>query len=175
MHQSIVLLGYMGSGKSVVGKLLSERLDIPFVDLDVYIEHNERKTIAAIFQQYGELHFRTLERQYLDKLFQKNEITVIALGGGTPCYFDTMAILQKMHRYRTVYLKTSISELAQRLFDQRLQRPIIAHIETMPLLQEFIGKHLFERDSFYRMSEISIASDQKEITDIVDEIVTNLS
>ena len=89
----IALVGYMGSGKSTVGKLLSERMSIPFIDLDKVIETREGKTIAALFGEKGETYFRQLESNALIEILSQNTPFILATGGGTPCFLDHMHLL----------------------------------------------------------------------------------
>lgn len=175
MQQSIILLGYMGSGKSIVGKHLANSLSKPFIDLDNYIENKEKETISSIFKSRGELFFRKLERQYLETLLNQNKPTVVALGGGTPCYYDSMDLILKTNHFLSIYLKTSISELTQRLFSQKEKRPMISHMDTPEALTEFIGKHLFERAPFYERAELKIQTDGKTIEELVDKIIKGLT
>ncbi|NBS18744.1 MAG: shikimate kinase, partial [Flavobacteriia bacterium] len=95
MGKSLILLGYMGCGKSAVGNLLARHSSRAFVDLDVYIEQQEKTTIAKIFEKYGELSFRKKERFYLEQLLSQEHGAIIALGGGTPCYFDNMNYIHR--------------------------------------------------------------------------------
>ena len=175
MLQSIVLLGYMGSGKSALGKQLSIELSRPFIDLDDYIEKKENQTIAAIFKTKGELYFRKFERQCLEELLNKKDISVIGLGGGTPCYFDNMDLVLNSKNVLSIYLKTSIQELTKRLFDQKGQRPMIAHVNSHETLTEFIGKHLFERAPFYERAALKIQTDNKSIVTLIPEILEALA
>lgn len=175
MQYSIVLLGYMGSGKSALGKQLSIELSRPFIDLDDYIEKKENQTIAAIFKLKGELYFRKLERQCLEELLNKKNNAVIGLGGGTPCYFDNMDLILNSKNVLSIYLKTSIQELTKRLFDQKERRPMIAHVNSHETLMEFIGKHLFERARFYEKAALKIQTDKKSIVDLVPEIIKVLA
>jgi len=95
----IILIGYMGSGKSVIGSKLSEALGIQFIDLDDAIESAEGTVISKIFESKGELYFRQLERKCLEQLLELPEPMVLSLGGGTPCYYDNMEfILQQKKR-----------------------------------------------------------------------------
>jgi Shikimate kinase len=90
MKKTIFLIGYMGSGKSVIGRNLSKSISYTFYDLDNFITTKERLTINEIFEQKKELYFRKIEREYLKELINKDEEKVISLGGGTPCYDNNM-------------------------------------------------------------------------------------
>ena len=161
MKKTIVLLGYMGSGKSSVGKALSQCVDIPYIDLDSYIEIQEKSSVKKIFSSKGELYFRKKERQYLEELLSRKEPIILSLGGGTPCYYDTMKFIVNSKAV-SFYLKASIKTLVSRLGKEKNQRPLISHLENEADLQEFIGKHLFERLPFY--SEASHIIDVEGLT-----------
>ncbi len=143
----IVLLGYMGSGKSTVGKRLAEKLDLSFIDLDEYIENNLNTSISEIFAETGEIYFRREEHRFLKEIFDQQDNFVLALGGGTPCYSNNMDLVLN-HTDKVFYLRLSIGKLAERLRAGKDQRPLIRHLPDIEL-PEFIGKHLFERSPFY--------------------------
>ncbi len=170
MKKSLVLMGYMGSGKSVIGKRLAELKSVKYIDLDHYIESNEKISISMMFKQRGELHFRKKERFYLKNLLSKNFPCVISLGGGTPCYFDNVDYIIQKKTLQSLYLKTSPSALASRLFEQREHRPMIAHLNSTMELEEFIAKHLFERIPFYLKAKHHISTDDQPIKDLVIQI-----
>lgn len=168
---NIILLGYMGSGKSAVGKFLAQETGFSFIDLDEYIEQKEQKTIAEIFAQKGEIYFRKLETKYLDKILNNTSNAILSLGGGTPCFGDNMNLIKGYSNWKSIYLKTSINELSNRLFDERNKRPLIAHNSTKEQLSEFIAKHLFERSIYYNKALISIQTDGKSISKVASEII----
>lgn len=163
----IVLLGYMGSGKSSVGKVLAERLDLDFIDLDNYIEIKEELTIAEIFTQKGEIYFRIKETEYLTKLLDSNNDFVLSLGGGTPCYSNNSQLIKE--KSTAIYLKASLNTLYNRLKKQRKQRPLIADLK-LEKVKEFIAKHLFERASFYEQAKFVVNIDNKLVVEVVDEV-----
>ena len=148
MANTIVLLGYLGCGKSRVGITLAQSIDIPYIDLDSFIEEQEKMTIKNIFDVQGELYFRKKERQCLEQLLTQKEPVVLSLGGGTPCYYDSMDYILNSNAV-SFYLKASLVTLANRLFIERNKRPLISHLQTKENLLEYIGKHLFERLPFY--------------------------
>lgn len=157
----IILLGYMGSGKSTVGKTLSHKLGLPFYDLDDQISLAAGKSIPEIFEQDGEIFFRKLERDTLSKFVRSHENFVLATGGGTPCYFDNMKLIRNDSDVISIYLRTPVNELAKRLSTERASRPLIEHLGENAL-PEFIAKHLFERRRFYE--EALLAMDTQEAT-----------
>ncbi len=168
----IVLLGYMGSGKTTVGQMLADKLGYPFKDLDDFIEDNLLKSIAEVFKDDGEVYFRHKEHELLIDLLKTHKDLVLALGGGTPCYSGNMNLVVE-HTPNVFFLKTGIPELVKRLKDGKDQRPLIKDVpdEELP---EFIGKHLFERNPYYNMSHHVIEVDQLSAEEVVEEILGKL-
>lgn len=164
----IVLLGYMASGKSAVGKILAEALNIQFIDLDSFIEVHEQMSITQIFDTKGEIYFRKKEGEYLQELLNSNESSVISLGGGTPCYGNNMDFIE--NKSSSFYLKASINTIFERLKKETSQRPLVAAIGTENL-KEYIAKHLFERAPYYERAHHTVLADHKNVAQIVDEIM----
>ncbi len=164
----IVLLGYMASGKSAVGRILSEKLNIQFIDLDSFIEVREQLSISEIFSKKGEIHFRKKEGDYLRELLNLKEGAVISLGGGTPCYGNNMEFIQ--NKSTSFYLKASIDTIFERLKNETSQRPLVAAIGTENL-KEYIAKHLFERAPYYEGANHTILVNDKNLNQIVDEML----
>jgi shikimate kinase len=169
----IILVGYMASGKTTIGKLISESLSIPFFDLDFLIEQKLQLNIHEIFEQKGELFFRKQERETIEIFLNSTDNYVLALGGGTPCYFDNFSLYQK-EDLNSFYLKASLGTLLNRLETQKSTRPIIANFSN-EALKEFVAKHLFERNHFYNQVQTVIAVDDKNETEIVSEILSKLT
>ena len=170
----IVLLGYMGSGKTVVAKQLATALHYSFVDLDIAIEEDQKLSLKQLFENKGEIYFRSKEGLVLNSLLKGSENVVLALGGGTPCYGDVMQKLTHTQDVLTIYLNTKIDTLTNRLFLQLQTRPLISHISDKEVLRDFIRKHLFERGFYYQQAHYKIAVDQKSVQEIVREIVALL-
>lgn len=170
----IVLLGYMGSGKSSVGKRLSEQLEYPFIDLDTHIEKQLGLSIPELFGQKGELYFRRKEAEVLFEVLQQNNPSVVATGGGTPCYGTTMEGLLAQGQVLTVYLRTSVETLTARLFREKDSRPLLSHLITKQDLDDFIRKHLFERAFYYNQAAEVIETDGKGVQEISAEIIERL-
>ena len=169
----IILVGYMASGKTTIGKLISESLSIPFFDLDFLIEQKLQLNIHEIFEQKGELFFRKQERETFETFLNSTDNYVLALGGGTPCYFDNFSLYQK-EDLNSFYLKASLGTLLNRLETQKSTRPIIANFSN-EALKEFVAKHLFERNYFYNQVQNVISVDDKNETEIVSEILSKLA
>lgn len=170
MSMKIVLCGYMGSGKSIIGRLLASDLEINFVDLDEEIEASEQKNIAEIFSEKSEIFFRKKETEVLKSLLNSSEKQIIALGGGTPCYGNNLEILKDDPKVKLVYLKVGLNDLVNRLFAERSQRPLIAHLHTRDLLEDFVRKHLFERQYYYLQSDEIVDTNERSVQECVEEI-----
>lgn len=166
----VILCGYMGSGKSLIGKKLAVELDFSFVDLDDEIERQERLTIPEIFEQKGEIKFRKLESEVMQSCLLREENMVLSLGGGTPCYGNNMEVLK--HHKKTVlfYLKVNLETLTERLYKEKHSRPLIQEIKTREKLNDFIRKHLFERQYFYYQCDVTIDTSELPPEEVVEEI-----
>lgn len=168
----IVLLGYMGSGKSTVGRQLALKRHISFTDLDDYIEAQLEMSISDIFNAHGEIFFRKKETEFLEEILSQEEDTVLALGGGTPCYGANMDLVLQ-HTSNVFYLRLSIAKLAQRLTSEKDHRPLIRHLPDIEL-PEFIGKHLFERTPFYNRATHILDADRMNEADLLAAIESKL-
>ena len=169
----VVLLGYMGSGKSTIGRLLAAKLNSKFQDLDDYIEDFQKCSVSTIFKTKGEIYFRKIEAAAVKELCSNQTDLVLALGGGTPCYSDTMPFLVSQPKLVTVMLKTSIANLTKRLVNEKSKRPLLSSLKNDEA-PEFIAKHLFERSAYYNQAEISILTDNISQKEIVDSIISKL-
>jgi len=170
----LVLIGYMGSGKSTLGKVLANKLNYSFIDLDDFIEEQEKSSISDIFKTKGEIYFRRKETEYLKDILNNKQRLVLSVGGGTPCYTGNMQVILDSENATGIYLKASIPTLVKRLQKDKSKRPLISHIKTEELLTEFIGKHLFERSPFYRQAQVTISIDHKTEKDIIEELIFQL-
>lgn len=168
----VVLVGYMGSGKSSVGKLLASKLSIPFYDLDVVIEDSEQQSITNLFELKGEIYFRKLENKILQQILNKNDTFVLSLGGGTPCYYNNYELFRQ-EEIVSFYLKATPAKLVERLQDQKKSRPLLAPLNKDELL-DYINKHLFDRSFYYHQVNHVIAIDEKTQEQIVNEIILQL-
>ena len=163
----------MGSGKSTIGKILSENVGIPFYDLDEVIEEHENMSVKNIFEEKGEVYFRKLEHLLLNAFINKNEHFVLSLGGGTPCYANNHEVLKRADVH-SFYLKTSVDVLCKRLKKEKDSRPLIAELNEVQL-KEYINKHLFDRNYYYFKSKHIIDSSLKDKESIVLEIKSLLA
>ena len=169
----LILIGYMGSGKSVIGKELAEKLKVPFIDLDSYIEEHEQATIPEIFKQKGEIYFRKAEANYVRQLVSTQKSGIISLGGGTPCYAGNMQFLID-NCPNLFYLKASVQTLIERLKEGKSSRPLLADLNDAGL-EEYIRKHLFERNFFYLQAPKNVVVDGKTVDEVVSEILKKLT
>ncbi|WP_185859497.1 shikimate kinase [Blattabacterium cuenoti] len=164
----ITLIGYMGSGKTSIGKRLSKEINLNFYDLDTILVESKKESIYNLFKKEGELSFRKIEHLMLKKVLKKKDEYVLSVGGGTPCFYNNIYLLNKYSK--TFYLRTNSYTLFKRLFFEKKTRPLIAHLSKKELFQ-FIMKHLFQRTYFYEKSSEKINTSKKSKNDIVKEII----
>lgn len=163
----ITLLGYMGSGKSHISKILSDSLGYELVDLDSEIAKRNNRSVAQIFEKKGELYFRKAEREVLEEILARNSSCVLSLGGGTPAYFNNMEVINS--NSVSFYLRTPVAVLTQRLLRNKQKRPLISNVADENLA-EFVAKHLFERAAFYSSARYTIDTASKTPESICLEI-----
>ena len=162
----IFLIGFMASGKSSVGKKLANKLELPFIDLDDYIEKKYQTTIRLLMYEKGQDTFREIERDCLREIIKENENIVLSTGGGTPCYFDN---LQKMKEAgETIYLEVDIPTLVDRLMNSKKDRPLIWG-KTRDDLTVY-AKDLFgRRQNYYKEAKYTVNGKNLKL-----ETITNL-
>lgn len=146
----IYLIGYMGAGKTTVGKDLANRMELSFIDLDSYIEARYHKTVGQLFEEKGEEGFRDIERRMLREIATFEDV-LISTGGGAPCFSDNMAFMKETGT--TVYLKVSVEELAKRLEVCKQTRPVLKG-RSGDELKKFIEESLEKRNSFYNQASL---------------------
>ena len=145
--ERIFLIGFMGSGKTTLGKALAQKLGVDFIDLDLYIETRYHKTVREIFAESGEERFRQIEKSLLHEVADFENV-IIAAGGGTPCFFDN---IDYMNGHGTcVYLKASVEELCKRLAGGRESRPLLRGKSDEELLL-FIDQSIARRETYYTL------------------------
>lgn len=145
----IIIIGYMGAGKTTVGKALAEDLGLTFYDLDWYIENRMRKTIKQIFDESGEEGFRKIEHNMLHEVAEFENV-IISCGGGTPCFFDNMDYMNEQGE--TLYLKASPEVLYGHLRMGKSVRPLLLN-KTPEEVKVFIQEQLQKRESFYNKAK----------------------
>ena len=148
----IILIGYMGAGKTTIGKALSKELGITFYDLDWYIESRMRKTVSEIFAERGEEGFRKIEYNMLHEVAEFEDV-IISCGGGTPCFFDNMDYLNQQGL--TVYLKAEPEVLYKHLQMAKVERPLLKGKSKEELLT-FIKEQLEKREPFYTKARYTL-------------------
>lgn len=141
----ILIIGYMGAGKTTLGKVLAESLGLPFYDLDWYIESRMMKTVPQLFAERGEEGFRKVEHNMLHEVAEFEDV-VISCGGGTPCFYDNMEYMNAQGD--TVYLKASPEVLYAHLQMGKVERPLLKN-KTREEMQAFIKEQLAEREKYY--------------------------
>ena len=141
----IILVGYMGSGKTTVGKALSKETGMMFYDLDWYIESRMRKSVSQIFAERGEEGFRKIEYNMLHEVAEFEDV-IISCGGGTPCFFYNMDYLNQQGD--VIYLKATPETLYKHLLMAKIERPLLKGKSAEELIA-YITEHLKERSPFY--------------------------
>jgi shikimate kinase len=148
----IFLIGFMGSGKTTLGRKLASRMGYEFIDLDHKLEQQVELSIAEYFQLFGEDAFRKLESEVLKKsIYPQNAI--ISTGGGLPCFFDNMDWMKA--NGKSVYIKLSPKTLADRLETGKEERPLLQDKHGDALVN-FIEQKLEEREKFYSQANIIV-------------------
>lgn len=158
----------MGSGKTTIAKLLSEKIKLQVLDLDKIIEERLNLSVKAIFETKGEIYFRKIEHQIFSELMSSQDSMILSLGGGTPCYAQNHLLLNG-EDITSIYLKASIETLYKRLAGERSDRPLLSTVEEEEK-KEFIAKHLFDRSYYYNQATFKLPVDGKDAETIVGEI-----
>ncbi|MEN9917866.1 MAG: hypothetical protein RL662_302 [Bacteroidota bacterium] len=170
----IFLIGYMGVGKTTIGRDLAQSLNFEFIDLDHFIQIRYNKTIAQLFEDDGEAKFRKIESNLLKEVASFERV-VISTGGGTPCFFDNMAIMNNSGI--TIYLKADAAVLAKRLNRCKEKRPLIKDKDENELLS-FVSENLDKRRSFYNqaqiVSETTELVNKEDITQYIKQITLEI-
>lgn len=166
----IIILGYMGAGKTTVGKALAQNLKMEFYDLDWYIESRMRKTVKQIFDERGEVGFRKIEYNLLHEVAEFENI-ILSCGGGTPCFFDNIDYLNRQGE--TVYLKATPEVLYGHLKMGKTVRPLLLG-KTPDEVKVFIRQQLQEREPFYSKAkhtlDVNLMDNYEKIKISVDRL-----
>lgn len=166
----VILIGYMGSGKTTIGKALSKETGLMFYDLDWYIESRMRKSVSQIFAEKGEEGFRKIEHNMLHEVAEFEDV-IISCGGGTPCFFDNMDYLNQQGE--VVYLKASSETLYKHLMMAKIERPLLKGKSTDELIA-YITEHLKQREPFYEkarhMLDVNVLDDYDKIKISVQQL-----
>jgi len=167
----LFLIGYMGAGKTTVGKLLAEKLNCTFIDFDCFIENRYRQTIVQIFEEKGEAGFREIERRILTEICSYENV-VVSTGGGLPCFYDNMELLNQTGI--TIYLKEDVEELIKRLSSNKQNRPLIKDKDPEELF-DYVKTNLELREPFYNRAKIIFnakkCSSKHDMNQSVEELI----
>ena len=166
----IFLIGYMGAGKTTLGKAFARELGLTFIDLDWYIEARYRKTVQQLFAERGEEGFREVERRMLHEVAEFEDV-VVSAGGGTPCFFDNMDYMNVCGD--TVFLSVDTEVLFRRLRIAKQQRPLLAE-KTDEELRTFIAEALQKRLPFYSKAKYTFCGDELEDKQQIQQSVNSL-
>ena len=163
----IFLIGFMGSGKTYWGRLLSEKLNLPFFDLDEEIVNAENKSITEIFAREGEEYFRLKEKEVLHSIAENNTTFIMSCGGGAPCYFNNIEYMHKVGT--TVWLNTSIDTLFSRLLKEKEQRPLLKNLSD-DNLKLFIKKKFSDRKIYYELADMKIEDENITLEHFIEKV-----
>lgn len=166
----IFLIGYMGAGKTTVGRKLAKEMNFSFIDLDLYIEGRYHRSIRQLFAERGEEAFRDIEKRLLHEVAEFEDV-LVSTGGGTPCFFDNMEFMNMAGT--TIYLKVSVDELASRLESCKQTRPVLQN-RSGEELRSFIKENLEARTAFYEKANIIYDAEQMMTEADVQAITENL-
>ena len=166
----IFLIGYMGAGKTTLGKMLAQRMNLSYIDTDHYIEKRYHKKVSEIFASEGEERFREIEHRILLEISEFEDV-IVSTGGGLPCFNDNMSIMSKLGT--TVYLETSEEELAARLEVSKNVRPVLKNRSGSELVS-FIKESLDKRRTFYEQADIRFNAKQMCDDKEFDALTVNL-
>ncbi|HEY8971861.1 MAG TPA: shikimate kinase [Puia sp.] len=166
----IFLIGFMGSGKTHWGKLLSSKLQLPFRDLDSLIVEKEQRSVSDIFAAEGEEYFRYKEMEMLEDLVGKEENFILSCGGGTPCFFNNIEFMKKSGK--VVWLNTSVDVLKARLLKERMSRPLIREVDDEEL-KRFIIRKLSERKMYYEQADITVNEESITLDELIRVLLQN--
>lgn len=165
-HKVIFFIGFMGTGKTTFGIELAKKLNYKFIDADQQIELSLTKSIKEIFEDEGEAAFRAYESEWLKNL-KINTNTIIALGGGMPCFNNNMERINQLGV--SVYLKTDVEVLAERLIKSETIRPIIESVKNnKEKLIQAITTILAEREPFYTNATYSLSSESVNCAEVIE-------
>lgn len=166
----VIIVGYMGAGKTTVGRALAKELGMRFYDLDWYIEGRMRKTVPQLFAERGEDGFRQVERTMLHEAAEFEDI-ILSCGGGTPCFFDNMEYMNS--RGDTVYLKASPEVLCTHLRMGKTRRPLLEG-KTPEQLLGFVTEQLAQREQYYMQArhvlDVNLLDNYEKIKVSVDRL-----
>lgn len=148
--KNVFLIGYMGVGKTTIGKKIAKALGMEFIDLDRFISVSEKESVPEIIRTRGEDAFRSVESNYLKKIVELENV-LVSTGGGTPCFYDNMNLINAFGT--SIYLEMDVKSLTNRLVNNTESRPLISGLSKVEL-ETFITGHLKSREGFYTQAHI---------------------
>ena len=160
------MIGFMGAGKTTLGKVIAKRMKLQFLDLDTLIIRNQGKSITQVFEDEGERGFRKIERKVLEDILESDNY-ILACGGGTPCYKDNMDRMNS--KGTSLFLDVPEEELIKRLSGNKFHRPLLSELNDQELTA-YVQERLVERQACYRKSKIWI----NPLATSVDTIIMSL-
>lgn len=164
----VFICGFMASGKTTHGKQLARNIGYHFIDLDDYTETKFDQNITDLFKEKGEAEFRNIETESLKECIRDNQKTVIALGGGTPCFNHNLDLIKSSGKL--VYLKMDAEALYKRVFGIKAQRPLLANQEDKEMLQ-YIETLLQARETFYSQADLIIYNNNLQEEEMKETVV----
>lgn len=165
----IILIGFMGVGKTTIGKIIAKKLKLNFVDMDNYIEKREGKSISKIFEEYGEQHFRELESESLKDLIKSDNI-VISTGGGIITTKENSDILKK--EKIVIFLDANTQTILNNLSKEIDKRPLLSNSKNV---ENTISNLLNQRyEKYNSICDIKIDINEKNIEEVVSQILVNI-
>src|SRR5688572_635272 len=162
----IFLIGFMGCGKTHWGRQMSQKLQVPFFDLDQMIEERESKSITEIFAELGEEYFRMIEKDVLYIVTESHDSFVMACGGGAPCFFNNIDYMKS--RGTTVWINCSTDCLYNRLVREKAKRPLIQNIPDSEL-KSYIVKKYSDRKIFYQQADVILPLDDLSLEALIEK------
>ncbi len=163
----IFLIGFMGSGKTHWGRLLSEKLGLPFFDLDEQVTAHAGQSITDIFHKEGEEHFRLMEKDILHIITESHDSFIMACGGGSPCYFNNIEYMNSAGT--TVWINTPFDTLFERLINEKEKRPLIKELSNEQV-KNFISKKFADRRIYYEQADVTVEEEPLAIDSLVEKI-----
>jgi shikimate kinase len=163
----IFLIGFMGAGKSHLGKELAKKLQCSFIDLDEAIESVTGMSVHDNFMQHGEASFRQLEYDVLKTQLASSQNFVMACGGGTPCFFDTMVLLKGAGK--VIWLHPPLSVLVARLTMQKEKRPLISSLDASSI-PAYVETMLLARLPIYAQAHHTVTDESPTVQSVLNWI-----
>jgi len=170
----IIIVGYSGSNKIEIAKILAKKIKFNFFDLYKIIEENEKLSISQIINNKGDVYFRNLESKHLKQIVNHNFDLVLSINEGTPCYANNINYINQKNVV-SIYLKYSIDNLLNNILNDRTILDSFPPNDNNNQLKEYIGKHLFERIPYYNKCKTIIDCDNISENKIVEKILDNLN